>query len=238
MATRDVVTLNETTPQLEVAQSSDTYRFPRPIETAAGEDLTIKLSDAAGARKLLIKDSNDVTLASINSDGVITGTAIYGTQIRDDSSYYFSSNSPLRVSSSYGFAWSGVAAPYGTYDLYLHRGGAGILAQYMGTDSQALRIYNTYTDASNGEWGAFSWKTTANTLTIGPQANGTGTLRGTNYVGAFHNFSNYLALTEMSAPASADANNVRIFAQDNGSGKTQLMAIFQSGAAVQIAIEP
>jgi len=31
---------------------------------------------------------------------------------------------------------------------------------------------------------------------------------------------------------------VRIFAQDNGAGKTQLMALFATGAAQQIAIEP
>jgi hypothetical protein len=47
-----------------------------------------------------------------------------------------------------------------------------------------------------------------------------------------------LELTEMTAPAAPAANNVRIFAQDNGAGKTQLMALFATGAAVQIAIEP
>jgi hypothetical protein len=31
---------------------------------------------------------------------------------------------------------------------------------------------------------------------------------------------------------------VRIYAEDNGSGKTRLMAKFPTGAAVQIAIEP
>ena len=45
-------------------------------------------------------------------------------------------------------------------------------------------------------------------------------------------------LTEMTAPAAPAANNVRIYAVDNGSGKTQLMALFATGAAQQIAIEP
>jgi hypothetical protein len=40
------------------------------------------------------------------------------------------------------------------------------------------------------------------------------------------------------APAAPAANNVRIYAVDNGSGKTQLMALFATGAAQQIAIEP
>lgn len=47
----------------------------------------------------------------------------------------------------------------------------------------------------------------------------------------------YSQLTEMTAPAGA-ANSARIFAQDNGGGKTQLMVIFGSGIAQQIAIEP
>jgi len=40
------------------------------------------------------------------------------------------------------------------------------------------------------------------------------------------------------APAAPAANNVRIYAEDNGAGKTRLMALFATGAAQQIAIEP
>jgi hypothetical protein len=43
---------------------------------------------------------------------------------------------------------------------------------------------------------------------------------------------------EQTAPSAPAANRYRIFAQDNGAGKTQLMVIFASGAAQQIAIEP
>jgi hypothetical protein len=48
----------------------------------------------------------------------------------------------------------------------------------------------------------------------------------------------YNQLSEMTAPAAPAANGVRIYAVDNGSGKTQLMALFATGAAQQIAIEP
>lgn len=44
--------------------------------------------------------------------------------------------------------------------------------------------------------------------------------------------------TEVSAPVAPAANKVRLYAVDNGAGKTQLMAIFSSGAAQQVAIEP
>lgn len=43
---------------------------------------------------------------------------------------------------------------------------------------------------------------------------------------------------EMTAPSSPAANHARIYAEDNGAGKTRLMALFGSGAAQQIAIEP
>lgn len=46
-----------------------------------------------------------------------------------------------------------------------------------------------------------------------------------------------LEFTEQSAPSAPSANNVRIYAVDNG-GKTELLALFNSGAAQQLAIEP
>jgi hypothetical protein len=48
----------------------------------------------------------------------------------------------------------------------------------------------------------------------------------------------YFQMGEGTAPAAPATNNVRIYAEDNGSGKTRLMARFATGAAVQIAIEP
>ncbi len=45
-------------------------------------------------------------------------------------------------------------------------------------------------------------------------------------------------MVEITAPAAGAANSVRIYAEDNGAGKTRLMAKFSSGAAQQIAIQP
>ena len=47
-----------------------------------------------------------------------------------------------------------------------------------------------------------------------------------------------LDFTEMTAPAAGATNHARLYAEDNGSGKTRLMVIFPTGAAVQLAIEP
>ena len=47
-----------------------------------------------------------------------------------------------------------------------------------------------------------------------------------------------LEFAEQTAPSAPGSNCVRIYAEDNGSGKTRLMALFPTGAAQQIAIEP
>jgi hypothetical protein len=46
-----------------------------------------------------------------------------------------------------------------------------------GATALGFAVANTWTDASNLEFGVFDWTTTANTLTIGTQAAGTGTVR-------------------------------------------------------------
>jgi hypothetical protein len=50
--------------------------------------------------------------------------------------------------------------------------------------------------------------------------------------------SGSLLLREMASPPAAVANAVVFFAQDNGAGKTQLMAQFPTGAPQQVLIEP
>jgi hypothetical protein len=47
-----------------------------------------------------------------------------------------------------------------------------------------------------------------------------------------------LEMVERTAPSAPAANGVRIYAEDDGAGKTRLMALFATGAAQQIAIEP
>lgn len=52
------------------------------------------------------------------------------------------------------------------------------------------------------------------------------------------NLSSYIEGTEETAPSAPSSNGYRIYAEDNGSGKTRLMVKFATGAAQQIAIEP
>ena len=58
------------------------------------------------------------------------------------------------------------------------------------------------------------------------------------YIQGPGNVAEYLQINEMTAPTAGAADTGRIFCQDNGAGKTQLMVIFNTGAAQQIAIQP
>lgn len=50
--------------------------------------------------------------------------------------------------------------------------------------------------------------------------------------------TNAFQFPERTTPSAPPADSVILFAKDNGAGKTQLMAIFSSGAAQQVAIQP
>lgn len=98
-------------------------------------------------------------------------------------------------------------------DTLLARDAAGILAQRNSTTAQTSRVYNTFTDASNYERGVFDWGTTANTLTIGPQAAGTGTLRGVSAIGTW-SFAN--AVMHTSSIALTNGAGAQVATMTNG----------------------
>jgi hypothetical protein len=87
--------------------------------------------------------------------------------------------------------------------------------------------------------GQFGW---ASAATVGTSSGtDTGFKRSAAAIVAVTNGSTgggSLEMQEVTAPAAPATNNVRIYAEDNGAGKTRLMALFATGAAQQIAIEP
>ncbi len=95
----------------------------------------------------------------------------------------------VKSSGQIGFASTSTVTGSSTPDTILARDAANILARRNGTAAQGNRVYNTYTDANNYERGAFDWTVTANTLTIGAQALGTGVLRPVAFVGASFSFA-------------------------------------------------
>jgi hypothetical protein len=143
----------------------------------------------------------------------------------------------------------------GSDTILVRDGAANTLALRNGTNAQTFRAYNTFTDASNYERGYVRYA--SNVLQIGHEGAGTGNnsrtiqfqTAGFNPLALDANSATFsvnllcsTAFQEFSergtAPTAPATNSVRIYAEDNGSGKTRLMARFATGAAVQIAIEP
>ena len=109
---------------------------------------------------------------------------------------------------------------------------------------QASSGGSTFAQISDGLYntvaaGVFGWASNTN----GGSAPDTGISRSAAGIVAFGTGSSgngqaALFLSERTAPSAPASNSVHIYAVDNGAGKTQLMALFNSGAAQQIAIEP
>ena len=75
----DVVLPADINQYKKILEGETGYTDTFNLVSTTGTDFTIKLSDAAGARKLIIQDSAGVTVASIDSDGAITGSIDVGT---------------------------------------------------------------------------------------------------------------------------------------------------------------
>lgn len=195
----------------------------------------------------------------------ITAGSLYGCIFGQTGLYYmiFGGNTDgLTLSSArfLGFSSAGFNMTAASADTRLHRDAANTLALRNGVNAQAFNIYNTYTDASNYERGCIKWS--SNVLTIGTEAAGTGvgrniaiTRNGSNVLvasfgqvslygtivayGKLRGSNMYIEYPEVSgASVSAETNYAKVYAEDNGAGKTRLMVQFQTGAAQQIAIEP
>lgn len=134
---------------------------------------------------------------------VVTGTAVFNnnttlanTQIlRDSNLAWTNSNSAggsavitlsrnadgvLQFGTSSANASGSVLAAnfyVGATDTILTRDAANTLAQRNGTNANRSKVYNIFTDASNGEWFDIDWITNANVATIGTNNNGTGVAR-------------------------------------------------------------
>lgn len=106
----------------------------------------------------------------------------------------------------------------------------------------AARVYGGYAAGASGAGGTATVRGGASLHGAGGDVNlvgGTGsTAAGRINLQSPAVLSSYAEGTEQSAPAAPPANGYRIYAVDNGAGKTQLMVIFSSGAAQQIAIQP
>ena len=128
----------------------------------------------------------------------------------------------------------------GNIDITANKG-SGTTGSVGAISVTASALYLTGNTYFANTAGSASWRIDSNLF---PQTNnsfdlGSSSLRvksgffGTSVVNA-----GYAEHAEMTAPAAPASNSVRIYAEDNGAGKTRLMALFATGVAQQIAIEP
>lgn len=201
----------------------------------------IKGGSAAG----VYLSTNSSNFLNIRNSSSATGVAALAIDIASGSThgvYADSGSLTLRAAATLG--WSSTADARDTLDTVAVRDAAGVWAWRNGATAQTVRGYASYTDASNyTRWALSAATGSPGNVTLAAESAGTGSANvdivlapkgsGGVRIGAF-----YHQLTEMTAPAAGASDTVRIYAVDNGAGKTQLMALFATGAAQQIAIQP
>ena len=114
---------------------------------------------------------------------------------------------------------------------------AGSAAMDFISAGSAINLRLSGADANVQSSFSLSWAS-GSTVTVG---NDLRIARSAASVLAINNASTgggALQVTEMTAPAAPATNSIRIYAEDDGAGKTRLMALFATGAAQQLAIEP
>jgi len=173
---------------------TDVWNSAGTVFTAIGMNVT-NTASAAGSL-LMDLQIGGTSVFNINKNNTVTigntATIDYGVTAVGQAAFAGTGawqfpGAGFIFNSSYGgfFGYSGGqigfvngAISSGTPDTVLFRDAAGILAQRNSTSAQTFRVYNTYSDASNYERAIIDWTTTANVLTIGAEALGSGTARG------------------------------------------------------------
>lgn len=237
MAAYDILALDTATPQVRVPGTSDTYSLPRATSLAAGTltsdvkvfDVSATMNSGATAFTLLRYSFTDTASAA-------------ATRVFD---YLMGGASRLALTKG-GKLIAADASGSSSFErgYFFSNGG--------GEDLGFVRRANNVIDFALQGSGYYSFNSST-----GFQAHSTGQIQWTS--GLVHNTSadtgfaraaagvvrttnggsgsGAMQFGEMTAPAAL-ADTARVYAQDNGSGKTQLMVRFGTGAAVQIAIEP
>jgi len=123
---------------------------------------------------------------------------------------------------------------YGTGSTTTSLQGLNIYMATDGVGTTATNAYgvNTYFDGTYGHlYGLYLNDQSALTVS--------GNNHAINYADKFLvDATGFVGLVEQTAPAAGAANSARIYAKDNGAGKTQLCAIFSSGAEQCFATQP
>lgn len=222
-------------------------------------------SISSGAHRLISRSTSSTDI--LRPIGVAGGTFLISSEQfidgADENTWYQNSGYEIGL----GSANNTLANSYGKHQFGVALGGTyattsgGLVVQGKNWQNDALRNTGSVVltdmmdflqfrtgwarpyssdDPANAEYAYGGWASGGTEYYFGTKAIGTGTLRSVRLTGAsiILDTDVYLEGVEMTAPAAPAANAGRIFFQDNGAGKTQLMVIFSSGAAQQLAIQP
>lgn len=169
--------------------------------------------------------ATNITFAEFSSGGGVTNSAGNNVIPKSDGTNI--------VASSFSNASTDVMTGSGSTSLTLSSGSGAILA-YDSNNNIFAGASNTWLKSNGGSL-FFKWDGSANNelysdfgVHLGKVAN--------PFLNAY--ISKFIEGAEMTAPAAPGGNGYRMFAEDNGSGKTRLMVIFATGAAQQLAIQP
>lgn len=161
----------------------------RPIAGAWGLR-TFNTSTSSSAYSAIVSQTDGGTLGmrthSAAHDTWPDAALLYGNNLSGGVNFYQSTTGAPWVFWGEGterfrvLPTGGVTIGTAAANATLQGGAANRLDLRNSTSPQAFRVYNTYSDSSNGEWGAVEWS--ANTLLIGTGKNGTGSTRGIYFI--------------------------------------------------------
>lgn len=175
--------------------------------------ITLFAAQTADAFQVFASDGT-TELASVTPTG---GFASYGAVL------LVNNNNGSASIGNVGIAYNDIFCAIGTRRYVGANAVDGVTAGQLGVVSTAkIGFFASSTDPVTGTMDSAFARIAAGIIKVSNGSTGGGALE----------------FLEQTAPSAATANSVRIYAQDNGAGKTQLMALFATGAAQQIAIEP
>ena len=152
--------------------------------TASAAGSILQDLQVGGSSVFQVQKTGDVLLTQNNTGYWVSGVLNYGIGTITSSGItdIYANGFPLVRSNGVSGLVSvatlfGMGTNVGTTDIFLARDAANTLAQRNAGNSQTIRVYNTFTDASNYERFTADWQTTANVCYLRNENAGTGSAR-------------------------------------------------------------
>ncbi len=156
---------------------------------------------------------------------------------KNDSTGWQSGVPQIRVTNTNTVQGTGAGGTGYNFASFQVWAGNGVVQGYVGASYNNVGIYDSYFSLrciTNHP--VYIWTNDTKRLTVAATGEvGIGTTTPDTRLDIA---AGALTFSEMTAPSAPAANGCALYVEDNGSGKTRLMALFSSGAAQQVAIQP